>query len=415
MSDARRSREGELRLAYVVPQYPTISHRFILQEVARLRDLGVHVSTFSVRRTGPDQHLTEEDRREFASTYAILPASLGTLVRAHLACWLRRPRGYMEALAVTLKMRRPGLRGLLWQFFYLAEAVVLWHRCEALASRHLHGQFASNASEIVLLAARLGGRGWSASFSLHGSAEFYDVSQFRLADKVRQADLVTCASEFARAQACSLVEEEHWSKMHVVHLGIDGEKLSPPGDLRGAGPLRLVTVGRLVPIKGQALLVEAVARLRERGIAVEATIVGGGPRRESLERLVEELGVADVVTLTGALGHDDVLERYAAADVFCLPSFGEGIPVVLMEAMAMQLPVVASRVMGIPELVDHGRSGLLVTPGRTDLLVDAIVTLAADEQLRAKMGRAGREKVLSDFNLDDSARKLRTLFSELIL
>lgn len=402
-----------MRVAYVVPHYPTVSHRFILQEVTRLRELGVEVATFSVRRAPADEVLTEQDRREFASTYAILPPRAGDLLRAQLAA-LCRPRRYLAALRVAFAVRAPGLRGALWQLFYLAEAAILWHRCEALGIRHLHAQFASNATDAALLAATLGGPGWSFSFALHGPVEFYDLTLFRLGEKIRRADLVVCISDFARSQACALVDEGDWPKIRVVHLGTDVRRFAPPPEQdRPQGPLRIVTVGRLVPVKAQALLIEAAAELQRRNVDVHVTIVGGGPRRQALERLAARLGVADRCSFTGALGHDNVLERYAEADLFCLPSFGEGIPVVLMEAMAMGLPVVTTRIAGIPELVEDGESGFLVTPGRTDQLVQAIERLAGDPGLRRRMGQAGRGKVTADFNLDDSARALERLFGGL--
>jgi len=408
------NREASLRVAYVVQQYPAVSHRFILQEVVRLRELGVDVTTFSVRKCAEEGWLTALDREEKERTYTILPPRLLDLVRAHVAVMIRRPHRYSATLRLALRLRPPGMRGTLWQLFYLTEAVIVWHRCAALGVTHLHGQFASNATDVALLAVNLGGPEWRLSFTLHGSVEFYDVSRNRLGQKARFADLVVCISDFGKSQACAFIEEEHWPKVKVVHLGVDGKRLAPPGSRAHDGPaLKVVTVGRLVPVKGHAKLIEAAAELRARGVPVEVTLVGGGPRREALERLAARLEVADSVTFTGALGHDEVLRHYADADLFCLPSFGEGLPVVLMEAMAMQLPVVASRIMGIPELVEHGEAGVLVTPGRSDFLADAIEELARDPELRRRMGQAGRRKVLEEFDLDASAQKLRDLFAEL--
>ncbi len=413
MSRTRRLNPEAPSVAYVVPHYPTVSQRFILQEVLQLRQLGVEVATFSVRRTPAEEHLTEAEREEFRTTYAILPPSVAGLLLAHLEAILRHPRRYLNTLRLALRLRRPGARGALWQLFYLAEATVVWHRCSKVGTRHVHAQFASNATDVALLAANLGGPGWTWSFALHGSAEFYDVSFFRLGHKARHADLVVCVSEFARSQVQALVEEEHWRKMYVVHLGVNGSQIArgeppPPED----GTLQVVTVGRLVPIKGHTVLIEAIRELRSRGVRAHATIVGGGPRMQALQRIAEQLGVDDAVTFTGALGHDAVLERYKNSDCFCLPSFGEGIPVVLMEAMAMELPVVASRIMGIPELVEDGVHGLLVTPGRSDLVADAIEKLASDPALRHQMGEEGRRKVLKEFDLDSSARRLHDLFGE---
>jgi glycosyltransferase involved in cell wall biosynthesis len=171
----------------------------------------------------------------------------------------------------------------------------------------------------------------------------------------------------------------------------------------------VLNVGRLAPVKGQALLIEAIAELQRRGVAAEAKIVGAGPEREALARKIEELGV-DGVELTGAVGQDRVRELYGWADVFCLPSFREGLPFVAIEALAMELPVVVTRIMGVPELVEDGVNGLLVAPGRVDELADALERLARDEELRRSLGTAGRAKVQRDYELSRLAAELRSAF-----
>jgi colanic acid/amylovoran biosynthesis glycosyltransferase len=181
-----------------------------------------------------------------------------------------------------------------------------------------------------------------------------------------------------------------------------------------AGRLRVLVVARLVQGKGHALLLEAMAALARRGVDVHADVVGDGPKRVALERIAAELGIAQRVRFLGSIGQDEIREEYRRAEVFCLPSFAEGVPVVLMEAMAMGLPVVASALMGIPELVEDGVSGFLVRPGRADELQDALAAMAADPVLRAAMGEAGRRRVLEAFNIEDSARELECIFRDVL-
>jgi glycosyltransferase involved in cell wall biosynthesis len=175
--------------------------------------------------------------------------------------------------------------------------------------------------------------------------------------------------------------------------------------------LEILNVGRLARVKGQALLIRAIAELRDRGVDARATIVGEGPARAQLEREIRERAVQDFVTLRGAVGQDDIRSLYDSADVFCLPSFAEGVPVVLMEAMAMGRPVIATRIAGIPELVEHDVSGVLVAPGRVSSLVDALERLAGDQALRTRMGAAGRVKVQAEFDVRRSAALLQKLFA----
>jgi glycosyltransferase involved in cell wall biosynthesis len=210
----------------------------------------------------------------------------------------------------------------------------------------------------------------------------------------------------------TLVEEVHWDKIHVVHCGVDLDEFVPaPPDpaARSPQPARLLAVGRLVAVKGHGVLVEAVARLVRDGLEVVATMVGEGPRRAGLEALARDFGVAERIRFTGAVGQDDIRRFYAEADVFCLPSFAEGLPAVLLEAMASGVPVVASRITGIPELVEDGVSGILVPPGRADRLADAVRDLLADRARRERIAAAARRRVGEDFEVGVSAERLRGL------
>jgi colanic acid/amylovoran biosynthesis glycosyltransferase len=402
-----------MRIAYVCNRYPALSNTFIMREVRGLRRQGLEVDVLSVRRPSADHLLAEADREEYRRTSFVLPPSPVELVGAHLRALITRPRRYAATLVTALRLAPPGARGTLWQLFYFAEAGLVWNRCRRRGIRHLHAHFAYVASDVALLASRLGD--WSWSFSMHGPPEFYAVESTRLAEKVRDADAVICISDFCRSQLMGLVEPQAWDKLRVVHCGIGVAEFA--GDLpsrNGSRGIEVLMVGRVVPVKGHPVLVEAIADLRRRGVEVRATIVGEGPERDDLERMAERMGVGDRIRFTGAVGQDDIRAHYERADVFCLPSFAEGLPVVAMEAMAMGLPVVSTRIMGIPEVVEHGVTGLLVPPARHDLLADALERLAGDPELRAAMGKAGREKVESEFDADDSAAQLREVYGGLI-
>jgi colanic acid/amylovoran biosynthesis glycosyltransferase len=350
------------RVAYLVGNYPTPSHTFITREVDGLRERGVDVQTFSIRRTPPERLLTDADRRAAAETSTILPPPPGELLGAHVRALARRPVRYLGTLALALRLSAGGVRNGLWQLFYFAEAILLAERLHRRGIRHVHAHFANVATAVALLAAHHRPElTWS--FTMHGPSEFDDVTRYAVAEKVRRASFVACIGDFCRSQLMKLVEPSQWEKLRVVHCGVDPRAFTP-AERNGRPGLHVLCVGRLVPDKGQSILLDALAELRSRGVGVTATIVGDGPDRAALEAQARGLDVE----FTGAVGQDRIRELYAAADVFCLPSFAEGVPVVLMEAMASGLPVVTTRVMGIPELVDE----VLVPPGRSDALADAL-------------------------------------------
>ena len=392
------------RIAYLVSRYPAVSHSFIQREVLALRGLGVEVETFSLRRATDDEAITPLDHAERDKTYALQPVSPLRFVADQVATLLRAPARYLATLGFAIG-RGAGLRGRLWQVFYFAKAVLLVAELRRRNLWRLHVHFANAGADVALMAGRLADElAWS--LTLHGPAEFFDVTGNRLATKLEAPVWIACVSDWVRSQAMSLMRPELWDRLRVIRLGVDTGEWSPQ-PRKPDGPTQILNVGRLDPVKGQAVLIEAVAQIPE----VRCTIVGGGGERTRLEALIREHGVADRVELTGAVGQDRIRALYAQADVFCLPSFRESLPVVLMEALAMEIPVVATRIMGVPELVEDGVSGLLVSPGRADELADALLLLTTDAQLRERFGKAGRERVQHDYELARLARELRDAFA----
>jgi colanic acid/amylovoran biosynthesis glycosyltransferase len=399
-----------MRIGYLASHYPAVAHTFILREVQALRRIGLEVETFSIHRAPPSQLLAPLDREEAARTYAALPVNPMELATAHVVACVKSPRRYFSTLAFALGRAAPGWRGRLWGLFYFGEAMLVWRAAAGRGVRHLHAVFADVASDVALLVTRFGGDGWSYSLAIHGPVEFYDIHLNHLAEKLDSARFAVAISDFGRSQLMAVTGDDRWADIHVIRCGIEPESFTP-GEVPHPGVAHILCVGRLVHLKGQALLLDAVAELGRRGVQTRLTLVGDGPQRSALEAAARQLGITDRVTFTGSVGQDVIQSIYRSADVFCLPSMAEGLPVVLMEAMALQLPVVATRIMGIPELVEDGRTGLLVSPGRVDELVQALERVLTDADLRSRLGRQGRQKVLAEFDVNRAAHRMRDVLT----
>ena len=401
-----------MRIAYVTTGYPWVSHTFIQNEVLGLRALGVDVDTFTIARSPLSECRTDADRDAYRTTYALRPPKPGHYLRAHLTGILTRPSRYLAVFRRALRMAGRAPHDLVRHLAYFVQAVVLWDRCRRAGISHIHAHFANVSSDVAMLAAMLGGERFTWSYTMHGPTEFYDLRHHRLAEKATDAAFVICISDFARSQLMGIVDPDEWGKFRVIHCGVDVNRFARTAHERQDGPITIACVGRLVPEKGQSLLIEAVGELRDAGVDVRLVLVGDGPQREGLERLVDASGLRDRVELRGAVAHTEVEHILHEADIFCLPSFAEGVPIVLMEAMAMELPVVACQVMGIPELIEADVTGCLVRPGSRDALVDALSALAADPDRRASFGRAARERVAAEFELRSNVVQLRDVYSE---
>ena len=392
-------------LGYLVSRYPAISHTFILREVSRLRALGHTIFTASINP--PDRALQKMDaaeRREADATYCVKAHGARGAAGA-LAWWmLRAPLALARTVGCALRMRR-GVRGIV----YAVEAAMVarWMRSHGLA--HLHVHFGNAGASVGMLVKKL--TACHLSYTIHGPDEFDDVPGQRLAEKMRAADVVVCISQFARSQLMRISNAADWSKFRVCRLGVDPRSFRYTPPRSSAGPVRLLCVGRLTPAKAQLLLVEACGVLRQRGIDFRLTLVGDGPDRGRIEAAVERLGLGDCVELTGALTSDAVRRELGRSDVFVLPSFAEGIPVVLMEAMASGVPCVSTRVNGIPELIEHGRTGQLVAAGDVDGLVDQLERLADDPGLRSALAHEARAEIEARFDLDTNVQRLSEHFA----
>jgi colanic acid/amylovoran biosynthesis glycosyltransferase len=398
---------GPLTIAYLTSLYARASDTFIRGEVARLRALGHTVHTFSVRRCDPKELVDDDVRREHAATEFLLEAGLPRMALAFLRALSRSPRTALAALALAVRTGNPGVKGRLWPFAYLLQASYLAERLRAKGVAHLHNHIGENSAAVAMLASVLSGVPFS--LTVHGPGEFDRPNELKLGEKVHRAAFTAAVSEFGRSQLYRWSDPADWSRVHVVHCGLDGTFLG-----RAPSPVpqarRLVCVGRLAEQKGQLILVEAAARLAAEGLEFEVVLVGDGPMRAAVEGLVSRLGLHGRIRLTGWQGAEGVRDELLAARALVLPSFAEGLPVVLMEALALGRPVVSTYVAGIPELVEPGVCGWLVPAGAVEPLADAMrATLTAPADELEAMGRAGADRAARRHSLTTEVAKLERL------
>ncbi|MFM8333589.1 MAG: glycosyltransferase [Candidatus Methylumidiphilus sp.] len=396
-------------LAYLISQYPAVSHTFILREIVELRRLGFTIRPASINPPDrPAAQLTAAEREEADTTWCVKAQGVAGAAAALAALALSNPKGLWRGLRHAVKLGGTDLRKLALHLAYWVEAAMLgrWMAREKLA--HLHVHFATPAATVGLLTKTMFGCGYS--FTVHGPDEFYDAPGYRLAEKLDGADFVVCISHYARSQIMKLSPVAAWGKYEIGRLGVDPARFAPHPPKAAGGTFELLCVGRLTPAKGQHILLDAVQRLLAQGREVRLTFVGNGPDRDSLEAQARQLGLADAVIFAGAVNQDHILEYYAQADAFVLPSFAEGLPVVLMEAMAMAVPCVTTHITGVPELIQHGVNGLLTAPSDVEGLTQAIGWLIDHPEDAAKIAAAGREKVLADYHLAGSVAHLAEVF-----
>ncbi len=393
------------RIAYLVSQYPAYSHTFILREIQQLRQFDVSIVVASINLPDrPLEKLTSLERDEAEHTFYIKHQGIFKAATALTQTLFFKPLGLVSGLKQVVKLGGFDIKRLLFNVFYLVEALLVgqWMRSQQLT--HLHVHFATPAASVGLLVKAV--FGYSFSFTVHGPDEFYDAAGYNLSEKILAADFIFCISHYARSQVMKLSPVKAWSKFDVCRLGVDPQRFIPQAKTGNTGVCNLLCVGRLTSAKGQAILLEAVAQLHQQGISVTLTLVGMGPDQQSLAQYAKTLGISEQVVFTGAVDQDHILAYYQAADIFVLPSFAEGLPVVLMEAMAMEIPCITTAITGIPELIQHDQDGLLVAAADSEGLTQAIAKLVNDPQLRKQLGKAGRLKVLSDYDLYKNTRYL---------
>lgn len=394
-------------VAYLVNQYPKVSHSFIRREILALEHLGVEVTRIALR--GWDGELVDrEDAAERNRTRYVLADGALPLLGAASGTAIRSPARFAKAVRLALRMSRGSERPAWVHLVYVAEACRILRWLKGSGVQHVHAHFGTNSAEIARLVRALGGPTYS--FTVHGPEEFDKPAALHLGGKMRDAAFVVGVSSYGASQLRRWVESEAWPRIQVVHCGLDPAFYAGAPESAPTGN-QLVCVGRLCEQKAQLLLVQAAAELVRRGREFRLVFAGDGEMRAEIDALVARLGLGARIRITGWISSEQVRAEILASRALVLPSFAEGLPVVIMEAMALRRPVVSTFVAGIPELVIHGENGWLVPAGDVEGLADAMdAVLVAPDSTLAEMGGRGHERALARHTASTEARKLAVLF-----
>lgn len=397
-----------MRIAYFTNTYPRATDTFIRREVLGLRKRGFEVLTYSVRKTGNDHDVEKEVIDEKRNTQYILPFKLIKLFILTFKTLFKKPLIFFSTLLLAIKTARPGIKGKFLQAVYFFEAIALAELLTEDRIDHLHNHLGDNSGNVSMFAAKLAKIPFS--ISIHGPHIFFDGLYWALDKKTELARFIACIGHFCTSQMMLYADKSQWHKFKIVRCGIDLQQFDyqePKGEAK-----KLVYVGRLSAEKGVPILFESIARLKARNIDVELNLIGDGTDRKFLEQLSFELGISERVRFSGFVDQQTIAQTLRDSDVFVLPSFAEGIPVALMEAMAIGIPVIATYVGGITELVIDGETGQMVYPSDPEGLANAIARYASDPGFCKKISKQAREKITNEFDIEDQVDKLAEIFSE---
>ncbi|MEM6992401.1 MAG: glycosyltransferase family 4 protein [Myxococcota bacterium] len=379
-----------MRVAYLTNQYPSVSHTFIRRELTELERQVGEVARFTIRGS-TFKIVDDDDQRELDKTFRILgqPKSrwVKTFLRSGLGRLPKSLRGLRKALSLGLKSES----GLPKHVIYFAEALVLLEEMQARGIDHVHVHFGTNPTAIAQIMRAMGGPQYS--FTVHGPDELDAPKSLSLGSKITDSAFVVAITSFCAGQLRRWVDHAHWEKIKVVHCTV-GDEFFDQATPIDPDSKTFVCVGRLSPQKGQLLLVEAFAMAIEAGVDANLVLCGDGEMREEIEALIRSRNIEDRVRITGWISGEEVRREIIAARCLALPSFAEGLPMVIMEAFALKRPVLTTYIAGIPELVVDGENGFLIVSGNKEAIRDGIKrVMETPLPTLTKMGEAGCEAV----------------------
>lgn len=403
-------------IAYLVSAYPAASHVFILREVLGLRARGEQIYTLSINAdTRPAASLSRQELAERHTTTVIKNWSRAALLLDVLKVGLRCRGQCLAALWQSWQLAKPGWRGHLYSIAYWLEAMLVCRFMQQHQISHLHVHFGNEAALVGVLCKTI--VQCQLSLTIHGPDEFFEVRTQQLGAKIAAADLIVCISQFARSQLMRIAPVSDWCKMRVIRLGISSrygkassEATTAPERAPNPSAGVVLCVGRLSSSKGQRVLLQAMKRLADRAIYPQLILAGAGEEEPVLRQMACALGLEPQVKFLGAVNADTVQSLYQHADVFVLPSFAEGIPVVLMEAMASGVPCISTQITGIPELIENYKTGLLISAGDDEALSHAIATLLQQPAYRQQLASAARHTISQSYNLERNLDQLADCF-----
>lgn len=390
-------------ILYVIGTYPLLTTTFIDREIRELRDQGVEVDIVSIRRTERQLSASQEDAQ--AEVTYVLPASTRRVISANLRYLTRRPVAYLGLLWRLLSGDHPTRRLRMRTLLHFILGVHVAALVEPRAPARVHAHFLDRATTVAIVISRL----LDIPYSATAHANDIYVKPVLLPEKIRWSDFVATCTGYNANHLGSIADG---SKIRLIYHGLELGAYRPRREAAGRRS-RILAVGQLKEKKGFRHLVDACRILELAGHDFLCEIIGEGPLRSRLESQIRDLGLEDRVRLLGALDHRDVIERMRDASVFALPSIvtadgdRDGIPNVILEAMAVGLPVVSTRVSAIPEVVVEGETGILVDPGDPEALAGALADLLTDGGLARRLGGGGRLLVERSFDVHQNVAELQ--------
>jgi colanic acid/amylovoran biosynthesis glycosyltransferase len=403
-------------VAYFLTHHPRTALTFISLEIREVERAGGRVTPIAINPPEDDDLRSPEARRACEMTSYLKRQRVSTLARAFIRAVRRHPVEMTKLAALAVTSSRLDLPLAARRLVHLVYACWSWERVKDQGIRHFHAHFGQTPATLAWFTARVGSFSgpepctWS--FTIHGFQDFADERVTRLDLKVREASFVVCISDFTRAQLFRSTDPSTWDRFHVVRCGIDLDAFALRPERAPSRRPRILTVARLSTEKGHVVLLEALSQLRSGGIEVELRIIGDGPMAPTIRETVERLDLGASVELLGELQPDEVSAELRDADIFCLPSFSEGIPVSIMEAMAVGVPVVATYVGGVPELAVDDETALVVPAGSSPALAAALCRLVTDDELRRRLTRAARGAVEEHHDASRNVLTLTRLFEQ---
>ena len=396
-----------MQISYLINQYPKVSHSFIRREILALERQGFNVQRIA-QRGWADALVDPQDMSEREKTQYIVQQGFFALLFSTLQTLFTMPTHFLHVLYLAFKMASKSQVSLLHHLIYFAEACQLKTWLKAHGSQHLHAHFGTNSTEIAMFASLLSGVPYS--FTVHGPEEFDKPQALGLNQKIKHAKFVVAISSFGRSQLYRWASFNDWPKIKIVHCGLEPAFYDIQAVPLPTAPV-MVCVGRICEQKGQLLLIEAAKKLHETGLGFSLVLAGDGEMRTEAEALIKAYQLQEKISITGWISSDEVRAHLLAAQMLVLPSFAEGLPVVIMEAMSLRRPVISTYIAGIPELIVHGQHGWLCSAGDVDALASTMrEALNTPASILEVMGDAAHQRVIARHNIDTEAAKLAAHF-----
>jgi len=398
-----------MKIGYFTNQYPKVSHSFIRREILALEKIGTSVSRYALK-SNLNELVDKNDIEEYRKTKFILSTSKLNILKTCFSILINKPLLWMKTFLLTNKIGLKSERGLFRHYIYFLEACTLSEWVEKDNIQHLHAHFGTNSAAISLLTSKLSKIPYS--FTVHGPEEFDKPNFISLPEKIKNAAFVIAISSFGKSQLYRLIDNQYWDKIKVVHCGLEASFFELKKDKDdNTEQAQIICIGRLCEQKGQLLLIDALNVVNKRKINFNLKLIGDGEMRGVIESKIEKYKLTNHVTITGWMNSNQIKHEIQQSQFTVLPSFAEGLPVVIMESMSLEKPVISTYIAGIPELIENDVNGWMVPAGDTELLADAIQkALNKDRDTLKEIGIKAREKAIKRHNIDIEAKKLHSHF-----